>query len=480
MQLIINCKKIIILLFSFIIQFYAFSAEKLTPVELNEFYNVPDISKINPDIKLNITHNETMYLPDLIDIAIKYNPKIHKALFSIEASKSNIKKVKGLYAPYLSFYSGYGYNNLNTQRVGENMSPNSASDFMYGQIGINQLIYDFGKFSHELKLSKNIHSTQEIGLAKTINNLIYEIRDKYYYLIYSENRIKEYEKLKNEYSNLYKIVENHHKKFNNGIKNLEYQSEKSLLDVNIVKAEYGRIDSINEMEIAGANLNNTIGVPFIKDYKVVYKSDFEEIPVNPQLLIKIANKFRPELMEAKKFIDISEERISLSKCQFRPIITGNGSFGLGGGLFGNREFNNYNSLKAGIDINIPWVSPVSVYNEIKELKAEKNYQKADALQTAYDVYNEIQEAFINYNYSFDRYIQAKNQIEKAKIRLDNYTKMYVLGMDCFVHVVEFTEGLTDAKIEYLEAIYKLDSAKAQLDRAVGKVISKNDINIQNI
>ena len=478
----INFNKILIIILglNLSLPLCSFAEDKLTPIELNEFYNVPDISKINPDVKLNITYKQTMYLPDLIDIAIKYSPKIHKALFNIEASKRNIGKVKGTYTPYLSFYSGYGYSNLNTQRNGENMAPNWASDFMYGQVGINQLIFDFGKFSHELKLAKHLYSAEEIRLSQTINNLIYDIRDQYYYLIFSENRIKEYEKLKKDYDNLYKIVDNHNRKYNHGANNLEYQSERSLIDVNAIKAEDGRIASQTDMEIADAKLNNIIGIPFIKDYNVVYKSDFEEISVNPQLLLRIANDFRPELKEAQKLIDISEERISLSKCQFRPVITGTGTFGLGGGLFGNREYNNYNSVRAGVDINIPWVSPVSVFNEIKELKAERNYQKADALQTAYDVYNEIQEAYINYNYSFDRYVQAKEQVEKAKIRLDNYTKMYVNGMDCFVHVVEFTEGLADAKIEYHEAIYKLDSAKAQLDKAVGKVIKKEDSKIQNI
>ena len=94
---------------------------------------------------------------------------------------------------------------------------------------------------------------------------------------------------------------------------------------------------------------------------------------------------------------------------------------------------------------------------------------------SYNTYLEIQEAHISYNTEIKNIEKCKKTLEKAQKVLKIFKKMYADGEDCYIHVGEFTCIVFEAKINYYNALYKLNSAKAAMDKAVGKIITKEDI-----
>ena len=446
--------------------------------ELELFYSDKN-AQINPALKTGIVYSEQMEISELLNLALQNNPKVHKAIFKSNASKTIIDQTKGLYSPELQVGSGFVKDKTNFQNENINLYPRSFLDFMYGRISISQLVYDFGTTSLKIKMAKDIYEASRIEIDTVINNLIYEVRDKYYYLIFVKFQKNATEELYKEFQEHTKLIQTHYKGHSEqvlckctGSGNIADQSN---LELNISMSEKLLNDAENDLARTQVKLNNLIGLPYATPYNVANELKYEILEITPESLIKIANTSRPELKYAQTQIELAQKKEKSVIKELTPRINIFGSYGAGGASYENDKYNNYNNYQVGTMLSTSWINPAIVHKKILEAKFVKNYEQANALETAYNTYLEIQEASINYNTAIKNVEKTKKTLEKSEKVLDNFRKMYANGEDCYILVGEFAFIFMESKIDYYNSLYKLNSSKAAMDKAVGKIITNEDI-----
>ena len=446
--------------------------------KLEIFYNDKK-AQINTDKTEEIANSEQVELSMLLNLALQNNPKVHKALFKSNATKTVIGQAKGLYAPELMLGSGFAKERINLQNENSNIYPNSFSDFMYGRISVSQLVYDFGTTSLKIKMAKDLYESSKFEIDTEINNLVYEVRDKYYYLIFTKLQKRATEELSLEFKDQISLIKEHYKKHSAKTQcsciQLENMGDIPIQELNIANTERLLNESQNDIELTQVNLNNLIGLPYSNPYKISDKLSDEKLEITSENLVKIANTSRPELKYAQKQIELAQKKEKSVIKDITPRLNLFGSYGGGGATYQSESYNNYGSYQVGAMLSTPWINPVIVHKKLEEAKFAKNYEQANALEMAYNTYLEIQESHISYSTEIKNIEKCKKTLEKAQKVLKIFKKMYADGEDCYIHVGEFTCIVFEAKINYYNALYKLNSAKAAMDKAVGKIITKEDI-----
>jgi len=445
--------------------------------KLEIFYNNKN-AQIKPDEEVESPKSEQLELSELISLTLQNNPKIHKALFKSNASSTLIGQAKGRYAPELMAGSAFSNGNISLQNADPNIYPSSFSDFMYGRISVAQLVYDFGATSLQIKMAKDLYNESEFEIETVINDLIYDVRDKYYYLIFTRAQKKATEELQTELQEHIKLIQAHYKQHQSP--RTCYCSEsgniadQSNVELNIANSEKLLIDSENNIEITEARLEHTVGLPHTHMYKISNQLDYAILDISIDMLIEIANNSRPELKYAQKRIDYAQKHEKSVVKEITPKLNLFGSYGGGGLKYNSGSYNNYGSYQVGAMFSTPWINPVIVRKKLQEARFVKNYEQASALEMADNTYLEIQEAYINYDTEIKNVEKTKKVLDQSKKVLANFKKMYVAGEDCYIHVGEFAFSVQKAKVDYYNSIYKLNSAKASMDKAVGKIITKED------
>jgi outer membrane protein len=350
---------------------------------------------------------------------------------------------------------------------------------MYGRISISQLVYDFGATSLKIKMAKDLYESSKFEIDTEINNLVYEVRDKYYYLIFTKLQKRATEELSLEFKDQISLIKEHYKshsaKTHCNCTEFENMGDMPIQELNIANTERLLNESQNDIELTQVKLNNIIGLPYLNPYKISDKLSDEKLEITSENLVKIANTSRPELKYAQKQIELAQKKEKSVIKDINPRLNLFGSYGGGGVTYQSESYNNYGSYQVGAMLSTPWINPVIVHKKLEEAKFAKNYEQATALEMAYNTYLEIQEAHISYNTEIKNIEKCKKTLEKAQKVLKIFKKMYADGEDCYIHVGEFTCIVFEAKINYYNALYKLNSAKAAMDKAVGKIITKEDI-----
>lgn len=455
----------------------AISDDQIKSKELQVFYSDKNV-QIKPVLNAEISMDEEQSVAKLINLAIKNNPRVHKEIFNLGATKTFINQEKGRYSPEIAIGSGVFRDKTNFQYENHALYPRSFSDFMYGRISLSQLVYDFGKTSLKIKIANDLYDSSKIQLDSVINNLIFEVRDKYYYLLFANLQKNSLEELSKEFEDQQKLIKAHYGAHSGqvdyrsaGIGNLADQSN---LNFNLAKRSQMLNDAEKEVLSTQAKLANLIGMPYLPSLKLEQAQE-EVIQITPEILVSIANNSKPELQYAQKQILIAQKNEKAVIKDLMPSINMFGSYGLGGATYEHDKYNNYNNFQIGAFVQTPWVNPVITKNKMLEAKLIKNKELANAVEVVNNTYLEIQEAYIEYNTQIKNVEKTRKTMEEVKKVLEVFKKMYANGEDCYIHVGEFAFIYTESQIEYYKSLYALNSAKVAIDKAVGKVVTKDDI-----
>jgi outer membrane protein TolC len=118
-----------------------------------------------------------------------------------------------------------------------------------------------------------------------------------------------------------------------------------------------------------------------------------------------------------------------------------------------------------------------IKNQIKEAKSLYSKEQATAASTRNDIYFEIQQAY----YSM---IEKKNSIPVSFLGLkqakENYELSYgryKVGVGNPVELKEAQVQYQDAMLQYYNSLYQYNSARAELEKYIGKNIADGEVKL---
>ena len=424
---------------------------------------LPNSSK-QPDfvIKAGVQKSIDLTLERCIEIALGNNPDINVAFHDILASDTRIKQVWSNYFPRFSWQTGYS--KIKQLQLSDALGRNlTFKYYILGQVTLQQMLYDFGVTQNQATIRRLEYEGYRATLAGTINDVIYQTKDNYYRLLYAfeakrvaQDNVEKFEMFYNQAKAFYEIGTNP-------------KVDVTIAEVNLSNAKLQLIQADNAVNIAVARLNNIMGVPFIDKYNVTERLKYNPLDITFQESIRVARDARPELKLAKLQVENARQTIKLVKKSWFPSISVEGQYQRGGKSWNSNYGYNY-----GAYLNFPTINGMLINNEIKEAKYLYDKEIASAKSTQNKVYLEIQENYLNLEEKRQQMPVAQLRVKQAKENYELSFGRYRVGEGNPTELKDAQLAYQDAQLQYYQAMYEYNSAKAALERSVGKNLTQYD------
>ncbi len=412
-------------------------------------------------IEGSVEKNIDMTLDMCIELALGNNPQINSAFHDILASDSRIKQVWSNYFPQVSWQTGY--TRIRQLQLSDALGRNLTFNYyILGQVTLQQMLYDFGVTQNQATIRRLDFETSKATLGATINDVIYQTKDAYYNLLYAfENKkvaqdtVDKFEMFYNQAKAFYEI-------------GMNPKVDVTIAEVNLSNAKLQLIQADNAVNLAIARLNNVMGVPFIDKYNVQERLKYQPINITFNETIDIAREARPELKAAELKVESAKQTLKLVKKSYFPTLSVEGQLQLGG-----KQWTSNHGYNIGGYLNFPTVNGMLIRNEIKEARFLYEKEIANAKNTQNQIYLEIQNAFLKLEEKKNQMPVAMLNVKQSKENYELSYGRYRVGEASPTELKDAQINYQQAQLSYYNALYQYNSAKAELEKAIGKNLTAN-------
>lgn len=412
-------------------------------------------------IEGSVEKNIDMTLDKCIELALGNNPQINAAFHDILASDARIKQVWSNYFPQLSWQTGY--TRIRQLQLSDALGRNLTFNYyILGQVTLQQMLYDFGVTQNQATIKRLDYEAYKTTLGATINDVIYQTKDAYYNLLYAfENRrvaedtVNKFEMFYNQAKAFYEI-------------GMNPKVDVTIAEVNLSNAKLQLIQADNAVNLAVAKLNNVMGVPFIDKYNVQERLKYQPVDITFNKSIEIARDARPELKLAELKVESANQTLKLVKKSYFPTLSVEGQFQVGG-----KSWANNHGYNIGGYLNFPTVNGMLIKNEIQEARYLYDKEIANAKNTQNQIYLEIQNAYLLLEEKKNQMPVAMLGVKQAKENYELSYGRYRVGEANPTELKDAQINYQQAQLSYYNALYQYNSAKASLEKAIGKNLTAN-------
>ncbi len=418
-------------------------------------------------IKGGVENTIEVSLEDCLKFALGNNPRIQASMQDVFAADARIREAWSAYFPQFGWQTGYTrIKQLQLSDVfGRNLIFNY---FVLGQISASQMLYDFGVTQNQVTIRKLDSQGYKINLTSTVNDVICEVKKAYYNLQYAIEAKRVAEDMVAKYSLSYEQAKGFYQA---GIKP---KVEVTIAEVNLSNSKLNLIQAENAVDIAMAKLNNTMGLPYTNKYKITDNLKFDSCDITLEDAIKTAQESRPEFLLAEVKVEGAKQNVKLIKKSYFPQLSVEGQFQIGGKTFTSNYGYNFGGY-----LNFPTINGMLIKNEIKEAKAIYSREQANAINTQNNIYYEVQENFYTLTEQKNKIPVAYLSLKKAKENYDLSAGRYEVGVGDPIELKEAQVQYQNAMLTYYQTMCDYNTARATLEKAIGKNIANNEVNLEN-
>lgn len=332
------------------------------------------------------------------------------------------------------------------------------------RLSLNQPLYTGGKIRNAVKQSEYNYEIAKEEYRKIKNELIFKVKKAFYSVILAEEFVKiskEAEEVMQKHLEVTKALYNEGKVSGYDI---------SKVKVQLVNTKTNLIKSKNSLELAKKSLFNLLNQKGIEDRDVAGRIEVEIIQLKDlEYYTRQAIENRPEIRQLEYQEKISKSLVSLAVAENLPNIS----------LVGNYDYqkpyyfvDKWTGIWSGMVIlNFPILEGfgISNYGKINSAKSTEKQVKITKNQLEEGIKLEVEKVYLNLIESAERISAQKENVETAKENLRIAQERYRLGLLPDIEVRDTQLALTQAEVNYLQALYDYKIALAELDKVTGGI-----------
>ena len=410
----------------------------------------------------SVDKNVNLDLNSCIYLALGNNPRISSAFNDVLASDARIKQVWANYFPTLSWQTGY--TRLRQLQLSDALGRNLEFNYyLLGQISLQQMLYDFGVTQNQASIRRLDYENFKKEFEATVNDVIFQTKSSYFTVLYAYENKKVAQDSVDKFSRFYKQAKAYYRTGRSP------KVDVTIAETNLSNAKLKLIQAENSVNIAIANLNYSMGLPYLKNYVISERLEYKPLDLSFEDMIKYAKDSRPELKQAEIKVEQMNQTIKLAKKSYFPTISLEGQYQRGG-----RTWNSNYGFNIGGYLTFPAVNMMLVRNEIREAKYLYDKELANAKNTQNNIYLELQKAYL-------KLIEKKNQLPVAQLQekqaSENFNlsfRMYGVGVGSPSEVKDAEITYENAQLTYYSSVYEYNMAKAELEKAIGRNLCQNN------
>lgn len=397
-------------------------------------------------------------LQDAMERAFNTNPAITIAGYERDSARANYNaarqsrgiSISGTHRTNRSGYDdGSWLEGKFTKQIG-NTHANGLSASMP--------LYTGGKLSGTIKQAKAGYLISEQGVQKAYNDMRSTVTNGYFGMLQADN--------------MQKLGRESVDRLTDHLKNVQAQYDVGVVarvdvlrsQVELANAKQSLIQAENAYQIAEANLNKIVGLPMDTQLKlddILVYSPYEK---DLTYCLNYAADHRPELEQAKQNVEAAKGALRVAISGHMPQVAAVAEQNWSDKNWPGDENGNW-GVGVTVNLNIfdTGVTNSKIHGAEADLaKAHENYRDAVDVVNL-DVrtnYLGLREAEKRIDTTHLAVSQAEEDYRIAQLR-------YMNGVGTNTDVLDAQVALTDAKTNYLKALYDYNTCKTDLETAIG-------------
>ncbi len=425
-----------------------------------------------------INPGEVLTLSRAVEIALKTQPTILGARYTVKANEARVGQALSNYYPQLSGSATYSRIYATPSGIGlgsapvgvgtSALSPSSLSassltpvnigtyDLYSGSITLNQVVYDFGKTSSQVKINKLSTDASRFDLTNVQETVVLNVKQAYYNVLQAQrNR----DVSKQSVDQFRQHLDQARGFFEVGTKS---RFDVTKAEVDLANGQVSLIAAENQVRLAVVALNSAIGIPSAPDYRLedaLFYTKFD-LPFEDALTQAYAQ--RPDLLAQIKRKDASKESISLARKGYLPVLTANGTYEYTGFDFPLQKEWTY-----GLSLSIPIFNGLLTRYQVMEAQANLGTASASEQSLRLDIYSQIQQGYVNLRDASERITASELAVRQARENVDLANGRYETGVGSPLEVTDAIVAQSNAELTYAAALRDYKTAQAAIEKAIG-------------
>ncbi|MDR3561800.1 MAG: TolC family protein [Negativicutes bacterium] len=234
--------------------------------------------------------------------------------------------------------------------------------------------------------------------------------------------------------------------------------------VQLANAQDNLIIAENNYNVAIANLNNVIGLPLSSELKLKEDLKYQQYPMTLDDSVKYSHANRPEIAQSQANIAVAKDQVQIAQSGNLPTLGFTGTNDWYDKSFaGTRNSNWMVSLNLGLNVFDSGLTK----SQVKQAEYGVTTAQETARQTKDNISLEVRQAYLNMKEAEKRIDTSKVAVDQAEENFRIAEVRYTAGVGTNLDVVDAELAQTQAKTNYIQALYDYNTSKAQLDKAMG-------------
>lgn len=466
-------------------------------------------SNEKPAVQMKAEVNKTVEysLEDCINIALSNDPSIKIANTQKDIANSQVGLAKADYFPNLTVGNGFtSQHNKNSGSGGGfyNQGGSTSSDNNYYQLnlGVNQLIWDFGSTIAHINMQKYNKESVGYDLENTILNTIYRVKLAYFEALAALANQDVFErsvrinKLNYERTNAL---------FQEGLKS---KIDVVNAQVYLTDAEISLLNAQGQYQNAIVNLNNAMYYPDAPDYTLKNTESFNFQRTKPQktqvnvntikksgskeyeqtailtsgiekqdilqdykfqpLIIPVdeaiqkAYENRPDLKSLLMVERAQKESLKAIKRSYFPVLSASSGYN----YRKNSDVSN-TGFNIGVSLNFPTLNFMDMKYSIEQGKSYLQMAEENIDLSKKNIHFEVKNNYVNMVV-----LQKKIPLMAQKVQqtLENFELAdgrYTVGLGNFIELQQAQTNYNNAQLSFVQAVFDYNVAKEQFQKSMG-------------
>jgi len=406
--------------------------------------------------------NEELNLIDILELALKNNPKVKEAWMNIDVGKYSYRSELSNTLPRIDGQVSY-FNSKNKYDADD--IPTNKTEGITPSISLSYLLFDFGGRTADIMGFKYKLNTIKFETNLFIQNFIYQVIEAYYGLFSSLANEKAAKESENSSYEAFKAAS---VRYDIGLAPL---TDKLQAETSYTQKRLERERAENSVKIKRAELNYLLNLSPTTELRLsiplldVSKNDFQENVVN---LIEVALNNRPDLKAYYETKKAKKSEIYSIATEWLPSVSLNTSYGRTNDLRkGSRsDRDNYN---IGITASMPFFTGGYIYNNVAKAKSQLNIINEQIDDLKKDIELDVWTAYQDFMTAKRTYITSKTLLKSATETEKTMLGRYKNGKSSMLDLLNAQSDLATARYELINSQHNWFTSRANLVRALGQM-----------
>lgn len=402
-------------------------------------------------------------LQDAMERAFNTNPAITIAGYERDSARANYNAARSsrwlsISGSHSTNRSGYDdYHSVALPGGGTKLSKEIGNSHA-NTLSASLPIYTGGKLKGTIKQAKAGYLYSEQGVQKAYNEMRSTVTNGYFDMLQADN--------------MQKLGQESVDRLADHLKNVEAQYEVGVVakvdvlrsQVELANAKQSLIKAENAYQIAEANLNKIVGLPMHTrlqlDNILVYNPYDNDLPY----CLDYAAGHRPELEQAKQQVEAAKGALRVAISGHMPQVAAVAQQKWSDNNWPGDENGNWGvGLTVNLNIFDSGVTVSKIHGAEADLaKAHETYR-----DTVDSVNLEVRSSYLNLREAEKRIDTTQLAVSQAEEDYRIAQLRYMNGVGTNTDVLDAQVALTDAKTNYLQAMYDYNTCKTDLETAIG-------------